>query len=40
MNTLERFKQFVAEITSTNGRIEKENILKRWSSDQGIKDII
>ena len=24
MNTLERFKQFVAEITSTNGRIEKE----------------
>lgn len=40
MNTLERFKQFINEITSTNGRIEKENILKSWSDDQGIKDII
>lgn len=40
MNTLERFKQFVAEITSTNGRIEKENILKNWSTDQGVKNII
>lgn len=40
MNTLERFEQFVNEITSTNGRIEKENILKSWSDDQGIKDII
>ena len=40
MNTLERFKQFVNEINSTNGRIEKENILKSWSTDQGVKDII
>lgn len=40
MNTLEKFRQFVSEINSTNGRIEKENILKKWSNDQEIKNII
>lgn len=40
MNTLEKFGQFISEINSTNGRIEKENILKKWSNDQEVKNII
>ena len=39
MNTLQRFSELIIKLTSTTGRIEKENILKEYINDNEVKEI-
>ena len=40
MDALERFDLLLKELQSTNGRIEKENILKKYEKDEEVKSIL